>query len=113
MHVYKMNDYDFVATTISNKMKVNNWYSAEIGKENDIRDVTECDLDSNGMFYEVASDQYKYKRLYPIEEVRGTQPTGKYVIFQGGEVYQHISFREAGKREDWANDPFIIANTEE
>lgn len=106
MHVYEMNDCDFVVSKLDEE-KTKKWYSVEIGEE--IEEVKELDLDKNGIFYGVSAKKAKNKRLYPPNEAK---IFGRFAVLPCGEVCEYISLREAIKRDGNQRKPYIIASTE-
>lgn len=80
--VYKMNDYEWWASKLSIE-DTEAFYEKEIGEVNDLEDIEECDIDKEGMWWELEDGDSKW-----------------------------VTFREAIKLSREYIEPFCIASTE-
>ena len=98
--VYKMNDYEWWASKWD-KETTNEWYKIEIAEDNDLEEVTECDLDKDGLWDEITDDNSFLK------ENKGTN-------FRriGSQLFEWITFREAIEKNIDFTEPYLIASME-
>lgn len=117
--VYKMNDYEWWASKLSVE-ETEKFYEEEIGEENDIEDIKECDIDSEGMWWET-ENQADIERLGDAEEIISYatiygQETPKVsfgnLMRREGEVHKYIPLRIALMKYGEVKDPFCLATTE-
>ena len=109
--VYKMNDYSWFVSKWGIK-ETNDFYSREYD-DNDIGDIEECDLDTEGMWLET-TDENDIKRLGDADELFANvgEDTIGDLWRRGNEVYKIVPFREviAGIKD--FTEPYEIATTE-
>lgn len=112
--VYKMNEYDFVASKLDKK-ETNELYKKEYGldeEENPIEEVRECSLINEGAWY-ITEDEKDFKELGEgIEVKKDVNMTSIGDLKREGEdVLKFISFEEL--LGDWDSEtPQIIASKE-
>jgi len=109
--VYEMNDCSWFASKWD-KEKTNQYYNNEID-DNDINDVTECDLDKDGMWY-LTEDQADIEALGDSDELVNdiSEPVIGDLMRRGNEVFKFTSFREVLKESEDFTEPYEIATTE-
>lgn len=118
MKVYKMNEYDWVATSLS-KEATNKWYKKEIGLTKDnqpIDQVMECDTKKDGMYIEITFEEgHKIlNRLNQEYRVHGSKEL-RFVSRPGFGLAVWVTFETVLKEHRYktdTRDPFIIASTE-
>lgn len=122
--VYKMGDHEWWATKWS-KEKTREYYVKECGLDEEdvpIEDIKECDLDTEGMWWETNALE-DIKKLGDADEIVGIEEingrTRKRVRFgnlmrRDEQIYKYISFREAlEKYGDFEESScFCLATTE-
>ncbi len=117
--VYKMNDYEWWASKLSIE-ETEDFIEKEIGGENDLDDIEECDIDSEGMWWQTEEKEDLDKLgdaddLIDYEIISGQ--TRRKVSFgnlmrRDGEVFKYIPFRIALMKSGEYVEPFCIASTE-
>lgn len=122
--VYKMNDYEWWASKL-NKRETLDFYLKETGldeDENPLEDIIECDIDTEGMWWET-KDIEDIEKLGDADEIISYETIdGKKVrktkfgdltrMFGSGEIHKFISFREAIEKMGEYTEPYEIASTE-
>lgn len=120
--VYKINDYEWWASKLD-KRKTLDFYLKETGieeEENPLEDITECDINQEGMWWET-NDKTDIERLGDSDELihyedtpRGKVKTPKFgdLWRLGSEIYKFTSFREVIEKIGEYNEPYMIACTE-
>lgn len=107
-----MNDYDWVASKLT-KEQTNDYYCKEFSDDNDIENVTECNLDTEGMWWET-NDKADIKTLGDNDEF--IQDNKKCTIGdlmrRGNDTYKIIPFRKAITLMGDYSEPYIISTTE-
>ncbi|WP_050636168.1 hypothetical protein [Candidatus Stoquefichus sp. SB1] len=110
--VYRMNDFSFVASDLSVE-ETNAWYEKEFDDVNDIEDIREVDLDSEGMWWLLTDENRIHEFLNEcIEETMTETKFGSLMTRNYNEVFEFISYREALKRSGEYTEPYEIASTE-
>lgn len=109
--VFKMNDYSWFVSKWGIE-ETNNYYNREYD-ENDIEEVEECDIDTDGMWMET-TDENDIKRLGDgdtlVADV-GKHTFGDLQLIDGG-VFKFVSFREVIASSGDFTEPYEIATTE-
>lgn len=117
--VFKMNDYEWWASKW-NKEETNEFYKKEIGEENSLEEIRECDLDKEGMWWNTGDKEDIEKlgdndEIISVEVVDGiTKRKTKFGDLQRqySEIYKFIPLREALVKHGDFTEPFCIAGTE-
>lgn len=120
--VYKMNDYEWWASKWSIE-KTNEYYKKEYGlteEENPTEEIEECDLDKEGMWWEIDATEEEIKALGDKEELIMIDMTSKRKRIApgslkrcGSDVYRYITLGEAITKENiYFVEPYCIATTE-
>jgi hypothetical protein len=117
--VYKMNDYEWWASNLSAE-ETNAFYKQEIGEENDLEDIEECDIDKDGMWWTLDQESKEYEEIQ-IEFIRTNGENIKMLkqdrsfgdlTKSGCDILKYIPLREAIERIGEYTKPFCIASTE-
>jgi lysyl-tRNA synthetase class II len=114
--VYKMNDYEWWASDLSAE-ETNELYKQEIGEENDLEDIEECDIDKEGLRWNLESGTKEHEEA--VRKLNGLVCTGNAgnnafgdIVNNGGNISIYISLREAIEKSGEYKEPFCIASTE-
>jgi len=113
MKVYKFGDYDWVATGKGLSDTID-WYRNVYGEDTiDSDNITECDIDKIGMWWETDSSEDVRKFNNQNNSVdKKLQEFGDVKIVNGS-MCKYISLREAIKLCNvFTDEPFVIASTE-
>jgi hypothetical protein len=123
IRVYKMDDYTWWASKTS-KEEARDCYMEEYRrlKEEDvpIGGIRECNLDTEGMWWETRDDK-DLERLGDADEIVGFEivkgQTKRKIQFgnllrDGDRIFKFISFREALQKHGDFTEPFCLASTE-
>lgn len=120
--VYKMNDYEWYITpwNLEDTLK---WYNKEFEDDLTKEDIEECNLDTEGMWWET-KDRNDIERLGNADEIIGIEKTPKgtkrkvhfgNLMRHEGMICKYTSFREVIKN-NYLNEPLkepeVIASTE-
>ena len=103
--VYRMNDYDFVASHLSLEA-TNEWYSKEYDN-NELDDVKELNIEIDWMWYEIKDMDEKAKIF--INNDLSYSDKYKQVGFY---IFEKVTLKEALERDGEYKEPYIIASTE-
>lgn len=118
LKVFKMNEYEWWVTK-GYAEDLNDLYNEHIA-DNDIEDVSLCDLDKEGMWY-LTNDSKDITRLGDSDEIIGFEVVnGQHrrkvkfgdLMRKDDEVYKYISFRDALAKEPTYTEPYCISTTE-
>lgn len=108
--VFKMNDYEWWASRLSIE-ETEKYYEKEIGEENEIEDIKECDIDKEGMWWDT-EDEKDIKKLGENDECVHRPTEFGDLRKRDGEVYKYLPFRLALMKSGEIKEPFCIASTE-
>ncbi len=117
IYVYRMNDCEWWASKLSIE-ETEKFYRKEVGEENAIEDIEECDIDHDGMWWDT-EDKADLEKLGAADEIITYETkNGKLkvslgdLVRRGGEVYKYIPFRIALMKSGEHKEPFCLASTE-
>ena len=117
MKVYKMNDYEWIASNWDAR-KTLDWYLKETGlseEDNPLEDVRECDLDKDGMWWECLDREHinELEAQGITKTLKTKKPQFGNLEKVGNRWYVYIPFREALKRYGFTEDsnPVLIATS--
>ena len=111
MKVFKMNEYDWVAAKGIDEAQESYLKDTGVGEEeNPFDEITECDIDNEGVWVEVNDDKELAKLFNnPKGTFQDDGGLGSYKII-GGDWFRKVPFRDVLPTEEQA--PFVIASTE-
>jgi hypothetical protein len=114
--VYKLNEYEWWASKLSIE-ETEAFYEKEIGEENDIEDIEECNIDKEGMWWEIETGTKEHEeatlKLNGLSKWKQEKElTSGDLMNDDGTISKWITFREAIERSGEYCEPFCIASTE-
>ena len=109
IRVYRMNEYDCVASKWNIK-KTNDWYS-KLYDDNEIEDVTEVDLDNEGLWEEIEDTEDIRRKAKDLHSMIRNPKPGDLGLFYGI-ACRYVTFREAVQHDLNFAEPYIICSTE-
>lgn len=114
--VYKMNDYEWWASDLTAE-ETNAFYKKEIGEENSIEEIEECDIDKEGLWWVLEPETEEHKKAMVALNGKHTTYPGRNrkigdLSNDNGTITKFISLRDAIERSGEYTEPFCIASTE-
>lgn len=117
-----MNDYEWWVSKL-NKRETLDFYLKEMGideKDNSLEDIMECNIDTEGMWWETTEEE-DIRKLGDSDELvsyedafKGKKRSPKFGDLWrfGSEIYKFTPFREVIAQMEECNEPYMIASTE-
>lgn len=121
MKVYQMNDYEFWVSPWDKRRTLDYYleYMEIDEKDNPIESIRECDIDKEGVWFEI-EDKADIERLGESDEILHYKKTNQGLIIKpefgdlmkkNDVMYKYISFREAIEKIGEYNEPYCIVST--